>query len=138
MYRLSRIFIPINRTLLTMIRSIILLLTLCIASAVAAQSYGLTVETYAVHTDGPLDGKTTYRVYMDCVYADDKVSSISGDYIHPLDVTTTTSFYQHGIGLQTPSTINPILFDFFPDLEFDSWVTIGIDQQIQDKKVRIL
>jgi hypothetical protein len=128
-YRLSRIFTLITRTPLTMIRSIILFLTLCVVPAAFAQSYGLTVETVAEHSDGPLAGMTTYRVYMDCVYADDLVSSVSGDYLNPLSINTTTSFYQDPFGAQTPSAINPLLFGFFPELEFDSWLTIGISQQ---------
>ena len=33
---------------------------------------------------------TTYRIYMDCVYADDIVSAVSGDAIFPMDLSTTT------------------------------------------------
>ena len=121
-----------------MIRSIILLLTLCVVPTAFAQSYGLTVEIVAEHTlesvagysDDALAGYTTYRIYMDCVYADDLVSSVSGDYLNPLSVASTESFYQNSFGASTPSAINPILYGFFPELEFDSWVTIGIDQQV--------
>ena len=92
-------------------------------------SYGLSVEVLAEHQDGALAGMTTYRVFMDCVNADDVVSSVSGDAIFPLDLSTTTSFYQDALGAATPNAVNPLLFGFFADLEYDSWVTIGISQQ---------
>ncbi len=95
-------------------------------------SYGLSVEVLAEHDAGPLAGMTTYRIYMDCVYPDDVVSSVSGDAIFPMDLTTTTSFYQNALGSATPNAVNPLLFGFFPDLEYDSWVTIGISQQEPD------
>ncbi|MGB0172296.1 MAG: hypothetical protein ACPF8Y_09970, partial [Flavobacteriales bacterium] len=92
-------------------------------------SYGLSVDVLAEHESGVLAGMTTYRVYMECVNADDIVSSVSGDAVFPLDLSTTTSFYQDALGNATPNSINPMLFGFFPDLEYDSWVTIGISQQ---------
>ena len=108
-------------------------LLLCLVCAAFAHgqtsSYGLSVEVLTEHDAGPLAGMTTYRIYMDCVYADDIVSSVSGDAIFPMDLTTTTSFYQDALGSATPNAVNPLLFGFFPDLEYDSWVTVGIFQQ---------
>ena len=92
-------------------------------------SYGLSVEVVAEHDAGPLAGMTTYHVFMECVNADDIVSSVSGDAIFPLELSTTTSFYQDALGASTPNAVNPLLFGFFAELEFDSWVTIGISQQ---------
>ena len=108
-------------------------LLLCLVCAGFAHgqdaSYGLSVEVLAEHDAGLLAGQTTYRIYMDCVYADDVVSSVSGDAIFPMDLTTTTSFYQDALGAATPNAVNPLLFGFFPDLQYDSWVTVGIFQQ---------
>ena len=108
-------------------------LLLCLVCAGFAHgqdaSYGLSVEVLAEHDAGLLAGQTTYRIYMDCVYADDVVSSVSGDAIFPMDLTTTTSFYQDELGAATPNAVNPLLFGFFPDLQYDSWVTVGIFQQ---------
>jgi len=100
-----------------------------VVSHAQVSSYGLSVEVIAEHETGVLDGMTTYRLYMDCVNADDMVSAVSGDAIFPLDLSTTTSFYQDAIGSATPNAVNPMLFDFFPELEYDTWVTIGIEQQ---------
>lgn len=92
-------------------------------------SYGLSVEVVAEHDSGVLSGMTTYHLYMECVNTDDVVSSVSGDATFPLDLNTTTSFFQDALGAATPNAVNPLLFGFFPDLEYDSWVTIGISQQ---------
>ena len=56
---------------------------------------------------------TTYQIFMECVHTDDVVSSVSGDAIFPLDLSTTTSFYQDALGGATPNSINPLLFGFF-------------------------
>jgi hypothetical protein len=72
---------------------------------------------------------TTYRVYFIADTASDLVSAVFGDADYPLAVTTTTSFYQNEFGAVTPNAINPILYGFAPELAFDSWVTLGIEQE---------
>ena len=42
-------------------------------------------------------------------------------------MTTTGSFYQDVLGGPLSTTINPLLFSSFPSLEYDSWMTIGTD-----------
>ena len=56
-------------------------------------------------------------------------ASISGEGAFGTQIRTSTSFYQHPLGGVTPNSINPILFGTFPELEYDSYVTIGLDQQ---------
>ena len=46
-------------------------------------SYGLAVDVVAEHDSGPLAGMTTYQIFMECVHADDVVSSVSGDATFP-------------------------------------------------------
>ena len=108
-------------------------LLLCLVSVAFAHgqdpAYGLSVEVVAEHDSGPLAGMTTYQIFMDCVYADDIVSSVSGDAIFPMNLSTTTTFYQDALGAATPNAVNPLLFGFFADLEYDTWVTVGISQQ---------
>lgn len=91
--------------------------------------YCLIVDTVAVHTSGSLAGMTTYRYYVKCLNPADFVSSVSGDATNPTVVTTTTDFYQNELGGATPNSITPFLFGTFPDLQFDSWVTIGLSSQ---------
>ena len=89
--------------------------------------YCLIVDTVAQHTSGALSGMTTYRYYVKCANPADFVSSVSGDFNNPTVVTTTTDFYQDEVGGATPNNISPFLFGSFPNLQYDSWITIGLD-----------
>ncbi len=86
--------------------------------------YGVEIEEYA--TNG-ISGYITYRVYITLPNATDKVSAITGQTANPTYVETTGDFYQHPNGGVFPNGINPILYNFVPEIEFDSWFTIGID-----------
>ena len=70
----------------------------------------------------------TYRVYVTTPNTDDFVSSVSGTSDNPSYLRTSTSFYQNSLGGLTADMVNPLFFPMFPDLAFDSWLTIGIDQ----------
>ena len=89
---------------------------------------GVSVEAYAEHTDGDLAGMTTYRVYVVLPEEGDFLSSVSGEGSFSTQLRTTTSFYQHPLGSHTPNFLNPALYGGFPELEYDSYVTIGLDQ----------
>lgn len=93
-----------------------------------AGPFCLDTEVVQVHEEGELAGMTTYRLYFLTDTATDLVSAVFGDSEFPLSITTTTSFYQDALGAANPNSINTLLFAAFPNLEFDSWVTIGIDQ----------
>jgi hypothetical protein len=88
----------------------------------------LFVETVAVHTDGNLAGMSTYRVYFQAEGPADFVTSVYGNQALPLSVTTTTSFYQDALGGPSSQPQNPLLFPSFPDLIYDSYVTIGLTE----------
>jgi len=79
------------------------------------------------HVSGDLAGMTTYRVLLHTEHPDDFVSSAYGNQNEPLDVSTTTSFYQNELGGLTPEPLNAFLLSAYPDLAYDSWVTIGLD-----------
>ena len=70
---------------------------------------------------------TAYRMYVNTPTSNDILGAILGDDERPLIVSTTTSFYQDPAGGVLGSDVQPALFEFFPSLEFDSWVTIGLD-----------
>ena len=92
----------------------------------------LSLETVQVHTTGALAGQTTYRLYVNFpADADYYIGAVSGSdgtgsqyQIPPLSITTTTSFYQNEFGGVTSGSINPALYATYPDLEYDSWVTV--------------
>ena len=87
----------------------------------------LDVEVVAIHNDGPLEGMTTYRLYATLPGPQDVVTTVFGDMGHPTALVTTTEWYQDANGGQFPCANNPLLFDLFPELAFDSWLTLGID-----------
>ena len=97
----------------------------CAADAAGGQNgFNLSVETYA---EGGVFGTTTYRVYVTTPNETDFVSAIAGDEVNPSYLRTSTSFYQNALGGLTADMINPLFFGTFPELEYDSWLTIGIE-----------
>ena len=93
----------------------------------ALEGYGLELEVVTTHDEGVLAGLTTYRLYVTTPHDDDVLSAVYGDDESPLHISSTTSFYQSPFGTALGSNINPLLFGAFPDLQYDSWVTIGLD-----------
>ena len=86
----------------------------------------LDIEVVAIHTEGDLAGMTTYRLFATLPGPADIVTTVFGDIEHPTSLQTSTSFYQSDLGGQFPCANNPILFDAYPNLEWDSWLSIGI------------
>ena len=87
------------------------------------------LENIGELTDANLTGYSTYRVFITTSSADDKVSSIYGNVDEPMSIVTTGDFFQSSpLGNTTPAGILPALWDTYPSNEFDSFVTIGIDE----------
>lgn len=97
------------------------------AAVYEALSDGVELQIDTVAMDGA-PGATTYRLYAVLNNPGDCLSAVVGEGAEATWITSTAPFYQHPLGAATPSNIDPILYDMFPELEFDSWVTIGIDQ----------
>ena len=109
-------------------------------SVVHAQFLGLQSEIHA-----ETDLGTTYRVYAEfaapsdeciavysvgteeCIIALQAGQSCPEESQGPLllDLGVTTAFYQHPAGSNMGSDINPVFFSFFPEMAYDSWLTIG-------------
>ena len=85
----------------------------------------LSLEEHVVHTSGTLAGQTTYRLYAVLPNETDFLSAVKGEGAEPLNITTTTSFYQDPNGGADGTNINSLFFQFVPELQYDSWVTIG-------------
>ncbi len=98
-----------------------------------AQFTGFSVELVQEHTGdiAVLDGHSTYRVYADFTNATDRVSALFGDAATPLTLTSETGFYQSSAGGDFGTAINEGVFGFIPELEFDSWLTIGAENSGQ-------
>ena len=99
----------------------------CSCAGEGESGYGILLEVHAVHEAGELDGLTTYRMYVTTPNDNDIISAVYGDNETPLSISTTTSFYQHPFGSSLGSNNNPLLYTGFPELEFDSWLTMGLD-----------
>ncbi|MDA1336238.1 MAG: hypothetical protein O2818_05050 [Bacteroidetes bacterium] len=98
----------------------------CAGTFVPTGPAGLEVEEYATSAYG-----TTYRVYatfdspmneLVAVYG-----TVGGEENAPLTMTTTTSFFNSTLGSNYGEFINPAFFSAFPEVEFDSWLTIGTE-----------
>lgn len=92
-----------------------------------AQSDGVALEIDTLTMSG-VDGMTTYRLYASLTDPSDLLSAVVGEGNDATWITSTAPFYQHPAGGATPQGINPLLFEAFPELEFDSWLTVGIEQ----------
>ena len=86
---------------------------------------GLSYELVAENTTAP--GFDTYRVYANFDAPAAQVVAVYGLQDTALTITTTGSFYQDALGGALPTAINPILYTTFENLPYDSWVTIGTE-----------
>ena len=86
-------------------------------------SYGLTVESYNVGELG-----TTYRFYVNAEDPTDKISAVFGNDSLGLLIQTPEGIYNDAFNSSwNASGVNSGLFGFFPNLEYDSYATIGLD-----------
>jgi hypothetical protein len=88
---------------------------------------GLVAEAYELNSVE--QGTHTFRVYAQFSNPNDQLISVYGTETNPISVTTTTTFYQDEMGGPTAEGTNELLFGGFPNLEWDSYVTIGSDNQ---------
>ena len=92
--------------------------------------YELSVDTLVAHESGELAGYTTYRLYVECLHPLDFVVSCSGDESNPLLLASTSSegWYNSALAAGWNAVaINELFFTAFPEMEFDSFLTIGAD-----------
>ena len=99
--------------------------------AALGQFSGLSGEVYAETEWG-----TTYRVYADFDQPGDYVMAVyATESIYddpPIVISTTTEFFQSTFATGFyAGGVNPGFFAVFPEMEFDSWLTIGGGPGIQ-------
>lgn len=133
-----------------MLRHVPFLLCLLAAHMVAAQETsdaawpednlnGFGIEMDTVHADIgmlpngiDLSGYSTYRIYITTPSPTDQISAIYGGLEDTTVVQTTGQFYQETtFGGVTSEGILPAIWGLFPENQFDSFVTIGIDGPAQ-------
>ena len=90
----------------------------------------LGLELVQAHTDGELAGMSTYRLYLNTPNETDFLISCSGEADNPLILSSTSepAWFQHEAATTAFATdVNPIFFAAFPEFAFDSWLTIGAE-----------
>ena len=106
-------------------------LAACCSTLAFSQATEVVVETYAenigmVGTED-LTGYNTYRIYVKFESPDDFLTAVYGDADFPTKIQGGDNFFNSAIGGLTNQTYQAGIFTSFPDLEFDSFVTIGMD-----------
>lgn len=94
------------------------------AGSAAAQFSQLRVER--VNNQNRVVG-TTWRVYAVMQQEGDILDAVYGDKAHPMEITSTAPFFQHPKGGALASEVMRMDVDKDPTLRFDSWFTIGAD-----------
>ena len=96
-----------------------------------AANVHLRVEEWHQHdsTLVGLEGATTFRVYLSSLQPTDVVSAIFGIEEEPLFIHTPEGIYNSPFNPSpTAAGLNSLLYSFAPEAEFDSYITIGLDQ----------
>ena len=101
--------------------------------AVNSSQYFLVIETEATDIgqllDADLTGYNTYRIYVHTAQATDQVSAIYGNIDEPSQLFCSGDIFQSSpLGGVTPEGITPDVWGAFPSNQYDSFVTIGIDE----------
>lgn len=73
----------------------------------------------------------TYRLYA-VLPPESSLHVVYGDVDHPLSVISSTPFFQHAMGSNTSAGIHPAVVSSQPDLSYDSWITLGYENQIDN------
>lgn len=87
---------------------------------------------YDVVGQNTVNGMTTYRVWAEFSDPTEQLVAIYGFDSVPLTVNTTTEFYQNPLGGALGSSINPLLLPVDSLLAFDSWLTVGGEDNSAD------
>ena len=98
----------------------------CEGTLVPTGPAGIEVEEYATSEYG-----TTYRVYATFDSPTNELIAVYGTVSEaqdaPLSVVSTTGFYNTALGSNFGEFINPSFFSVFPEVQYDSWFTIGTE-----------
>jgi len=79
----------------------------------------------------------TYLIYAD-LDAGSQLNAVYGDDINALTISSDGGFYQTpAFGVDTTNTLNPALIAVFPSLAYDSWVTIGLEDNVGNNMLNI-
>ncbi len=105
-----------------------------LATSAMADYIGLSFD---VVDYGYGDGTWTARIFAEFDAATDELDAVFGDAANDLHITSTYGFYQNAFGGPTSADINPANYNAFPSLVLDSWVTIGLEDQVGNNMLNI-
>ena len=74
----------------------------------------------------------TLRIYAVLASGGDTLDTIHGTSDHPILVAASSMFYQNVFGGPTSVDIDADQFSVFPDLAYDSWITIGASSMVDN------
>ncbi len=95
------------------------------AALIATSSAAATLTGIVVVAEPQEPDLVTCSVYAQFNSQDDRLVAVCGTMSSPLDISVTGGeFYQHAIGSDTAPLL--VLFEAFPSLVWDSFVTIGM------------
>ena len=98
----------------------------CCAAAASVEGYNVVIETVGDSPEGSVQ-----RMYIETPNSTDVLSAVTGDALNPTYIRSTQAFFQSSMVTDvTPNGINPGFFTFFPELAYDSWVTIGVESSV--------
>lgn len=110
-------------------KSILAACLMACSSAMMAGSPQLVVQRVDNH--GLVPG-STYRLFC-AVEQGQSVQVVYGDASNPLRIRTEGELYNHDFGGNTTSAINAQLANQTPALKYDSWVTLGFENSMDNE-----
>jgi hypothetical protein len=96
-----------------------------LATTAMADYNGLSYDIVEQTGDGAQAGTWTARVFANFDNAVDRLDAVYGNGGNMLTIDSTNGFYQNELGGPTSQSINSAFFPLAPELEWDSYVTIG-------------
>ena len=107
-----------------------LVIMFCLSLSLNAQFVKLEVDE--INNQGIVPGKT-YRVYAVFETEGDIIDAIYGKQEAPILIQSTKPFYQHPRGGATSQETQRSDISEYPKLKYDSWVTIGMEDNYLNK-----
>ncbi len=102
---------------------------LSMSVSVFATDVQLVVEK--VDNQGVVAGNT-YRIYAQLPSAQHSLHAVWGDTQNPISIHSTAPFYQNEMGAHNSSAIHPNVTALYPALKYDSYITLGYADAIDN------
>lgn len=117
--------VVINQIKNSTMKSILISLIVFVASTSLSAQHA-SLELIAQDVESP-DGYLTYRLYAQLSNPVGSIHAVFGDEFNNLRIESSEGFYQHPFGGHAAANVNESLVEFDANLSFDSWITLGYD-----------